>query len=162
MKESTLTCKNCDFNFEARSDYCPRCGNILIDDVKCDKHSSIRADGVCVICGIAYCSDCGGVASRVYLCDEHSGYEIYQGMARVFGSSDFVQCKFIESTLIKNSLHPFLYSRKSSPMHLGGTDYSMFTASGDFNGHIINEVKVMVPCSEVLEAEKIITELNLA
>jgi hypothetical protein len=46
-------------------------------------------------------------------------------------------------------------------MHLGGTDYSLFRASGDFNGHIINEIKLLVPCPEVLSAEKIISELEL-
>jgi hypothetical protein len=46
-------------------------------------------------------------------------------------------------------------------MHLGGTDYSLFRASGDFDGHIINEIKLMVPCSEVLEAEKLISEINI-
>ncbi|MEJ2103889.1 MAG: hypothetical protein P8X47_04845 [Ignavibacteriaceae bacterium] len=82
-------------------------------------------------------------------------------MARVYGSSDFAQVNYIKSCLEQESLHPFIYSRKASPMHLGGTDYSLFRASGDFNGHIINEIKLMVPCSEVLDAEKIISELEL-
>ena len=46
-------------------------------------------------------------------------------------------------------------------MHLGGTDYSLFRASGDFNGHIINEIKLMVPCGKVLAALEKIEDLNL-
>ena len=45
---------------------------------------------------------------------------------------------------------------------MGGVDYSLFRASGEYNGHIINEIKLMVPCSEVLKAEKIIDEIEEA
>ena len=83
-------------------------------------------------------------------------------MARVFGSSDEAQILYLKECLEENSLHPFVYSRKSSPMHLGGSDYSLFNASGDFDGHLINEIKLMVPCSEVLDAEKIIKEIDLS
>ena len=96
-----------------------------------------------------------------FLCDEHDGFEIYEGMARVFGSSDEVQIQYVKKYLEENNLHPFLYSRKALPMHLGGTDYSLFRASGDFNGHIINEIKLMVPWGEVLAALEKIEDLNL-
>ena len=56
---------------------------------------------------------------------------------------------------------PIYLLKESFPDVSGGTDYSLFRASGDFNGHIINEIKLMVLCSEVLEAEKIISELKL-
>ena len=161
MKVSNLICDNCEFEIESDSDFCPRCGMIIIDEVLCDNHSSLEAKGACVVCGKAFCGACGYTVNQVFLCNEHNSYEIYEGMARVFGSSDVIQCEFVKSCLAENQLHPFIYSRKSSPMHLGGTDYSMFRADGDFNGHILNEIKVLVPCSEVLEAEKVISELDL-
>jgi hypothetical protein len=57
-------------------------------------------------------------------------------------------------------LHPFLYSRKASAISIGGPDHTTFRASGEYDGHIINEVKVLVPCQEVLEAEKLLRDLE--
>ncbi len=98
--------------------------------------------------------------NSIFLCNEHSDYEIYEGMARIFGSSDEQQVNFYKSILEENKLHPFIFERKTSPLSLGGIDYSLFRASGDANGHLINEIKLMVPCSEVLVAEKIIDEVK--
>ena len=81
-------------------------------------------------------------------------------MARVFGSSDEQQVNLFKSVLEENNLHPFIYQRKASPISLGAGDYTLFRASGDPRGQIINEIKLMVPCAEVLLAEKIIDELE--
>jgi len=81
-------------------------------------------------------------------------------MARVFGSSDEQQVSNYKSALEQNDLHPFIFQRKASPISLGGGDYTLFRASGDSAGHIINEIKLMVPCSEVLQAENIIDEID--
>jgi len=81
-------------------------------------------------------------------------YEIYEGMARVFGSSVAVQVNFAKSCLESDGLHPFVFSRKASPLSIGGPDYTLFQASGEYDGHIINEFKLMVPCQEVPRAEE--------
>ncbi len=95
------------------------------------------------------------------LCVEHSNYEIYEGMARVYGSSDFTKVKYIEGCLDKESIETFIYSRKATNISLGGTDYSLFRPSGDFNGHLINEKKIMVPFNQVLKVEEIIKDLEI-
>jgi hypothetical protein len=96
-----------------------------------------------------------------FLCEVHCRYEIFQEMARVYGSSDAVQVDYAGSCLTEAGLHPFVYSRKASPLSLGGPDYMLFNASGDYDGHIVNEYKLMVPCAEVLEAERTLTELGI-
>ena len=154
-------CDNCELEVDEDSDFCPRCGTLFVKGVKCTNHPSRDADYVCVICSEPFCKECGTTVSGIFLCSQHDSYEIYEGMARVYGSSDVAQVNYIKGCLEQESLHPFIYSRKASPMQLGGSDYSLFRASGDFDGHIINEVKLMVPCSEVLSAEKIISELGL-
>lgn len=162
MSEDKSFCENCELEIDESSDFCPRCGTLFSEGIKCTNHPSVDADYVCVICSDPFCKRCGSIVAGVFLCEIHDSYEIYEGMARVYGSSDVAQVNFVKDCLEQQSLHPFIYSRKASPMHLGGSDYSLFRASGDFNGHIINEVKVMVPCSEVLEAEKIIEELDVS
>ena len=160
MKKNKYSCKNCNQEIEDDSEYCPRCGTIFMNDVFCIIYTDVEATGVCVICADPYCNICGNHHKKVFLCEPHLKHEIYEGMAKVFGTSDEVEIQHLKSILEESGLHPFIYSRKSSPMHLGGTDYSLFRASGDFNGHIINEIKLMVPCGEVLEAEKLISEIE--
>lgn len=160
MSEKTI-CGNCEQDILDDAEYCPRCGTILIDDVICNNHPDVEASGVCVVCSLPYCDNCGYTDDLVYLCNVHDHYEVYQGMARVFGTSDEVQIRHVEGFLKESGLHPFVYSRKSSPMHLGGSDYSLFRPSGDPKGHLINEIKLMVPCSEVLEAERLIEQLDV-
>jgi len=155
-----LLCDFCGTEISSDSEFCLKCGTIFIDYTSCFNHSDDDARGVCTICHQAYCKKCGLRVNNVFLCNEHSDYEIYEGMARVFGSSDEQQVNYYKSILEDNNLHPFLYSRKASPLSMGGVDYSLFRASGEYDGHIINEIKLMVPCSEVLQAEKIIDEIE--
>ena len=44
---------------------------------------------------------------------------------------------------------------------MGAADYTLFRPAGDYNGHIINELKVLVPCQEVQEAEQVLREMYL-
>jgi hypothetical protein len=94
------------------------------------------------------------------LCDEHDTLEIYEGMARVFGNSDAVQVDFAKNSLETAGLHPFVFSRKTSSTPGGAPDYTLFRSSGEYDGHIINEFKLMVPCQEVQAAEQKLRELR--
>jgi len=163
MTESKLNafeCENCKADAQESFEYCPECGSLFVS-AKCDNHTSNDASGVCIICSLPFCSECGGMVNNNFLCESHSGYEIYQGMARVYGSSDAAQADFVQSCLEQDGIKALLYSRKASPISLGGTDYSLFRSSGEFDGHIINEIKVMVHCQNVPRAEELIKELDL-
>ncbi len=164
MENSTdaeLICTNCDNDIIRTDEFCRNCGNLFREDVECKNHTGREAEGVCIICGEPYCGKCAGWTNSMFLCGEHEGYEIYQGMARVFGTCDDSLAQYVYKCLSDAGLHPYLYSRKASPLSLGGVNYNLYRASGDYDGHIINEVKVMVPCSEVKSAEKILAEFDL-
>ena len=152
-------CDNCNFKVKNDDDYCPNCGSIFTDD-KCMNHNNTDAEGICLICSKVCCLDCGLEVNGSFLCNDHSGVEVYQSMGRVHGSSDSLEIDYTISILEEENIHPFKYSRKTSPISLGGLDYSLFRASGEFNGHIINEIKIMVPLSEYLEAKKLIDDIR--
>ncbi|MBZ0198962.1 MAG: hypothetical protein K8H86_03775 [Ignavibacteriaceae bacterium] len=160
-KNNKETCGICEFELVGDNDFCPNCGALLIEEVECTNHPKVEAIGVCVICSQAFCNDCGGLTEDKFLCNEHENYETFQNMARVYGSSDEVTIRYAAECLEQAGLHPFVFSRKASPMHLGGADYSLFRASGDTSKHIVNEIKLLVPHGEVLEAEKILEELDI-
>ncbi len=155
-----LLCDFCGTEISDDAEFCTKCGTIFINDISCFNHSDDEAKGVCTICCQAYCKRCGLRVNSIFLCNEHSDYEIYEGMARVFGSLDEQQIKLYKSVLEENNLHPFIFERKASPLTGGKVDYSIFSAGGDINGHFPFEIKLLVPCSEVLQAENIIDDLK--
>lgn len=154
-------CPYCSADIGPDNEFCPECGEIMLQGVTCIHHPDSEARGACVICCVPYCSKCGRRVGGLYLCALHRDYEIYQGMARVYGISDDAQVRYAASCLEQQGLHPFVYVRKASPISLGGPEYTLFRASGDYDGHIINEFKVMVPVQEVLKAEEVLKELGL-
>lgn len=160
LKKDTR-CSKCEQPISATDEFCPNCGNLLDEDVNCINHENEAAEAVCVICCTPYCSDCGSWVNDIFLCAEHEGYEIYENMARVFGTSIDNEAQYAHNCLKQEGLHPYLYSRKTSPLSLGGPDYTLFRASGEYDGHIINEIKLMVPCQEVIEAEKVLRDLEI-
>jgi hypothetical protein len=90
MEHNAVVCSNCRNDVLESDEFCPHCGAMLVDGLWCDRHRSIAAAGVCIICALPYCHDCGGVVYGRFLCDRHSGYEIYEGMVRVYGVLDDV------------------------------------------------------------------------
>ena len=164
MNEENYSCENCKNTVDKNAEHCDECGLIFNEKLLCINHMDKTAKGVCVICSKPFCKECGlwinrGYLHEIFLCDEHSHYEIIEGMIRVYGTFDDVQAQYICDCLEKEELHPFLFMRKASPIHLGGTNYTLYRPSGDFNGHIINENKIMIPCKELLIAERIIKEI---
>ena len=156
-----MRCSLCGNSIEDSDAFCPNCGVLFEEGVRCKRHTREKALGVCIICCKPYCAICGGWLAGLFMCGEHHGYEVLEGMVRVFGSSDNVQVEYAKNCLEQNGLHPFTFSRKASPISLGGPDYSLFNASGEFDGHIINEYKLMVPVREVLKAERVLKRLKL-
>jgi ribosomal protein S27AE len=153
-------CSSCGNPVKADDDFCPQCGDLFAEDVFCANHADHQANGVCIICAVPLCSDCGGVVAGRFLCNHHSYYEIYEGMVRVFGSLDDVAAQYAKTCLEQATLHPVLFCRrqpKGGPRFV----YTLYSAGGDFDGHIVNEIKVMVPSQEVGEAEKVLASLNI-
>ena len=162
MSQQKSVCGLCGRDTNNEDDFCPDCGTLFLENVKCTKHSDREADGVCVICCEPFCDECGFfVDDKIFLCTLHGNYEIYEGMARVYGSSDSVQVDYAKSCLEQAGLNPMVYSRKASPLHMGGFEYTLFEASGDYDGHIVNEIKLMIPVQQVIKAEEILRQLEI-
>ena len=160
-KESkSKKCPRCKELIGADSDFCPNCGELFLNNTYCAEHQDNAAIGVCIICSTPFCKKCGVRTGNRYLCNRHSKYEIYERMARVYGASDAVKVDLAKDSLEKSGLHPYVFSRKSNPISIGGPEYTLFRASGGYEEQIINEFKLLVPCQEVEEAEVILKELK--
>jgi hypothetical protein len=81
-------------------------------------------------------------------------------MVRIYGVLDDVAAQYTKSCLEQAGLHPILYCRrqpKGGPRFV----YTLYSAAGDYDGHVVNEIKVMVPTYEVAEAENVLASLDL-
>jgi hypothetical protein len=157
-QDSDLTCERCGQSVAQDAVFCRSCGALFSDQPRCSVHHSVEAAGVCVICSKPFCKDCGGDVKKIFLCDSHfAEYEIYEGMARVFGCTDNVQAQFVTTCLEQAGFHPFLYSRMFNP----GADLVALTGPRNFGRYPIVELKVLLPFSEVLNAKKTLSELDL-
>jgi hypothetical protein len=159
-EQEIFECPDCNSEVKKDDEFCTECGALFADEVKCSIHSGADAAGVCIICSLPFCSECGGVNNKHFLCNTHYDYEIYQGMARVYGTLDDPNIQFVNSCLKQAGLHPFVFCRIQPK---GGTRiaYSLYESNGDYRGHIVNEIKIMVPCQEVEEAENVLRELKI-
>jgi hypothetical protein len=158
--DNSAICPHCGAEIQVDHEFCPECGELLAENVLCHRHSSKPASGVCIVCRLPFCSDCGGRVQNRFLCEEHDTLEIFEGMARVFGSSNAVEVEFAKTSLETAGIHPFVFSRKASPISLGAPEYTLYRSSGEYDGHIVNEFKLMVPCQEVQAAEQKLRELR--
>jgi RNA polymerase subunit RPABC4/transcription elongation factor Spt4 len=160
LNYNTLICDSCKNIVKDDDDFCPECGALFADEIFCENHHNIPADGVCIICTLPFCKKCGTIINKHFLCNIHSNYEIYEGMVRVYGSLDDVAVQYAKSCLEQVGLHPVLFCR-DQPMGGPRFVYSLFEAKGDYLGHIVNEIKVMVPAQEVIKTEETLKSLNI-
>ena len=119
-QEDTYECPRCNGQVQAGDDFCPHCGELFLEKVPCTNHPDKHATGACIICAKPFCPECGGWVGGNFLCAAHSTCEIYEEHVRIFGSSDVVQVEFAADCLVKEGLHPVIFSRKASPLSLGG------------------------------------------
>ena len=155
-----LICNRCDNEVQESDEFCPHCGDLFRDNIHCIYHPKQDAEGVCIICCKLLCSKCGGWINNLFLCENHNSYEIYQGMARVYGVLDDTMAQYISNCFKQQGLHPYIYYRHQ-PLRGPRQINTLYAASGDYDGHIIHEIKIMVPCHEVIEAEKILKDLKV-
>lgn len=153
-------CDQCNSETLPDNDFCTHCGALFAEGELCDVHRDRAAEGVCIICALPFCRECAARVIGRFLCNHHSTYEIYEGMVRIHGVLDDVSAQFAETCLGQAGLHPILYCRrqpKGGPRFV----YTLYSAGGDYDGHIVNEIKVMVSCREVSRAEKVLRELKI-
>ena len=64
-------CIRCGSPLQEEDDYCPECGTPAADDLVCQVHRGVPADGVCMVCRLPFCRACGAYVEGVFRCNEH-------------------------------------------------------------------------------------------
>jgi len=160
IEEEIFSCTHCNNDVKNDDEFCTHCGSILIENVHCYQHPKADAEGVCIICSLPYCKKCGAFSNNLFLCNAHAEYEIYEGMARIYSTLNDTPAQHAKTCLEQAGLHPVLFCRVQPH---GGPRivYTLFRSAGDKGGYLVNEIKVMVPCQEVINAEKVLRKLKI-
>jgi hypothetical protein len=152
-----LVCSRCEQPVQEGTAFCLHCGTPFSDALRCMEHPHEPAAGVCLACRRPCCRACGKHAGDAFLCTRHASYESYEGMARVFGSTDVLQAEHTSGVLEQAGLHPFVFSRARYPR----PDVSSFFSFPQVYERTIPEQKVLVPFAEIQEAERVLGELGI-
>jgi hypothetical protein len=159
--EEKPICSLCESEVKNNDDFCPNCGSLFIDDIKCSVRENVKAKGVCVICCEPFCEECGIFVDRVFLCVEHSEYKFSEGMVNLFKTQDGTQMELIYDTMAQSGLHPLMFSeRLSHNLSRILTNISP-NESSRYELPTNGEQILMVPFQEVMRAEEILRDLEL-
>ncbi len=111
----------------------------------------VAAIGVCVVCGVPCCDECGSKWMACSVCIHHVTCEMFEGMVKVYGTHEEAEAEFTKSRL-DAGLHPALFHLRRS-RDRGHVEYEVYEENENFNA---SEIKVMVPCEEVADAESML------
>lgn len=152
-EDEYFVCPKCNNEVHEDDDFCTHCGELFSEEIPCSFHEHVRSTGVCIICARPCCDECGGLVGSHFLCGPHASYEIFGGMVRVDAALDDASAQSKKSCLEHSGLHPLLLCRRDS-IRGSRPRYTPYDAASDQGGDGADEIKVMVPCGEVEEAEK--------
>ncbi len=154
---ATFECGNCQHDIATDADYCTNCGGIYIDHLTCSTHGMTQANGVCVFCDKPFCNVCGIWQSNVFCCKSYSEYEIIEQMACLRTSNDVMLIDYITKNLKAHNLQPFVYKHDLRPIVFNNA-----TVAGGVSDiiHHHNEQRIMLPFSEILIAEDILSDIE--
>lgn len=159
LQKEVFICDRCTNEVHSGDEFCSNCGAIFPGNIQfCWNHSKTEASGICIICQKPYCLGCAQNINGIYLCNEHLSYEIFECMARVYAVNDQTMADYVTEFLTKSGLHPCVFNKKISPAQFEVPNHPFFYPE---DAHLMNEFKVMVPCTEVLNAENALKDLHL-
>ena len=161
MQENILVCEQCDQAIQDTDEFCPHCGGLFVEAVKCDRHPSHNAAGVCILCSLPWCNSCGETINGLFLCSKHNTHEIVEDMARICGVNNSAMADYFRACLEEGGFHPFVYS--GNIYHKASMGGNSPTIGGNTRSPLggREEFKIMVPFQEVEQAEAFVEELDI-
>lgn len=160
-REEKFKCPHCSGSVKANDDFCPECGTLFAEFVKCIEHTDKEANGVCVICCEPFCKECGIYVNKVFFCIDHCEYKFSEGMVSLFNTNDAAKMEIIRDNMERSGLHTLIFSERTSHYL---SNILNFSPPKEANPSVLlsnNEQVLMVPFQEVIRAEEILDELNI-
>jgi hypothetical protein len=112
-----IQCERCGQEY-TDGDSCPVCGFIRTNQVVCENHPNIRAEGRCVICGRPLCADCAGDEKNITVCEEHRGIPMIEGWAQVYSTTSELEAQLLRDNLRAEGIDAQVFSQRDMMFNL--------------------------------------------
>lgn len=148
-------CPNCHEEIYSDSDFCPHCGVLFEKTEKqhCERHSSERAIGICIICRSLRCIACLKRVGGKFLCEAHVEVEVREDWACVFESTDINEAELIHAVLKENTVNVLGQNFNSVGFVWDGGGDSSISRS-----NLSKAAKVFVPIPEFERAKTLVED----
>ena len=107
-----IRCRRCGEEF-ADNDACPACG-LATRDIECAQHPDVKAEGRCVVCGLAVCRGCNASEGPVVLCQSHSDVTVIQGWAQIYSTTREFEALLLRDNLTSEGVDARIFSQKDN------------------------------------------------
>jgi hypothetical protein len=161
VEDVKTVCPNCECEVQSDDDFCPDCGTLLIEDVKCSVHQDENAEGVCVICREPFCNKCGAFVDDDFFCKNDSRVQFSEGRSNILESDNPQQIDIVKNILDEKGLHPLVISSKGGhyKSHIIAVDPNEIFPTGTSDD--FPKSYLMILFQEVIKAEEVLRELKL-
>lgn len=141
-----LLCEVCRNAVGADDEYCRHCGALFEENVECAGHPGEAAESVCVICRRPLCASCAETVSGVSFCTLHKDYGFFNNWAVVYTAGSEPDALTVQLHLEKHGICCIVDARQTGVRapHEG----------------LLAEIGLLVPFEHVLEAERILDEME--
>ncbi len=149
LSDEPAYCENCGEEVEMDDRYCHSCGTLFVgeEEVECENHPSEPASGFCVVCEKPVCEDCARTKGGKLFCEDDKHVRIHEGWAVLLVTGHEYEAQMVKANLERADIESLVFSQQ---------DHVLFFTFGG-----LAKVKVMVPKSRFLEAQRILDELGL-
>lgn len=150
VEGTPLFCPNCEEFVTVDDTFCDNCGTLLPripaeEAPECENHPDVSAIGGCVICGKPVCEECAHEQNGRMFCENDEHLNLHQGFVVAYTTSTDYEAEMIKANLAGAGIHAMVFNQR---------DHVYFTNMG-----MLALVNVMVPRSQLEEAEEIIAAL---
>ncbi len=146
-------CFNCEEMLVKKADFCPHCGYLQVDlleddeEIMCEKHNSVEAVGICIICSKPICGDCAVERNSKLFCDNDEHIKMAEDWVVVFTTNTEYEAAMIKANLEGGGMPCLIFSQR---------DHAYFITIGD-----MAVVNVMVPKERLDEAQAYLKKMDL-
>jgi hypothetical protein len=152
--EDFEVCSNCSEHVTPDSDFCVHCGAMFSNDnYWCEKHPTLNAAAVCVICRRLLCHDCSVRRGVRMFCEDHKNVEISEDWVVAFQSVDYFEANIVRGKLESAGITVNPRNNTSIGFIADG-----FIESAIGRSILRYPVKVFVPLDQYLQAVEVIKD----
>lgn len=160
--EKENACEECGAGVGNADEFCPACGAVFAEKLRCDAHPEAAAFAVCVVCQKKLCQECSVAVSGHHTCEAHENVEWISGWATAAIFPTHLEAELSRQHLKEHGLAALVLSNTIEP--LSGT-LGLFTINAVTPFFAYREIgggriRLMTPARDLRRAQDYLAEIN--